>query len=300
MVLAYKRAEILKRTLISLESADQVNVSEIHIVLQGNDSEVRSVLNSVNWKYNLIQTNYSLNVSAKEAINRNLYSGLSSAFENRAIDYVVVLEDDICVSKDFFNFVFAVYNQNHLDGSFRAINGFSGIPRELTKASNYGRYRFGVGWGWALPRRTWEALNSIWMGNEDQHWDGLIESFMKTGYVVAPGMSRILNIGFGDGATHTNATHDPQILNTQQKIEASFIDLPLERSESLFTLEPSDLMWREDCRVYRPEIDFRGRCIQLLYILMHQLYSGVYLSSWVRPVERKLTSLLREIAFRLD
>jgi hypothetical protein len=302
LLLAHKRPEILQKTILALSKADRTGISEMVVVIQGRDPEVLKLVKNINWiSYQIISTNYPEGTSAKEAINRNLHLGLKHSFSINANEYVVVLEDDICVSRDFFSFVKASFEQNSKDKYFRAINCFSGVPRAETSTSNYGKYRFGVGWGWVLPRRTWDDLKGIWHGDEDEHWDGLLESFMKTGYTVAPGMSRILNIGFGDGATHTNAANDPFVLLTQQKIDASYVDSHLGSDFSAkFHYVPGQLNWREDCREFMYPDNPRGLLIQSLYICMDYLQRASFKAHGSDAVVRKVISILRRVAFRLD
>jgi GR25 family glycosyltransferase involved in LPS biosynthesis len=287
--------------VVALEKADKTGISEMVVVVQGSDTEVLSIIKNIDWiSCKILFTEYPERVTAKEAINRNLHLGLKHSFSIDANEYVVVLEDDICISKDFFLFVKACYEQNSKDRYFRAINGFSGLSRDNTAMSNYGKYRFGVGWGWVLPKRTWDELMGFWHGDENQHWDGLIESFMKTGFTVAPGMSRIRNIGFGEGATHTNAAGDPAVLLTQKKLGESFVGSLAESGTSpQFTFVADDLNWREDCRIFDYPSTPRRRVINFLYLSMHQLFLFQIRFPTTRLIIQKLTYLLRKVAFSL-
>lgn len=302
LLLAHRRAEILRETVQAFKRADRTGISELVVVIQGSDPEVLELVKNIDWiSCKIISTDYPEGTSAKEAINRNLHLGLKHSFSINANEYVVVLEDDICVSRDFFLFVKASFEQNSEDKYFRAINGFSGVPREETAATNYGKYRFSVGWGWVLPRRTWDDLEGIWHGDENEHWDGLLESFMKTGYTVAPGMSRIQNIGFGEGATHTNAADDPSVLLTQQKIDASYIDTHLDSNmPAKFLYVPGQLNWREDCREFMYPDNRRGLLIQALYVYMDCLQRNSFGAHGSKVVTQKVISVLRRMAFRLD
>lgn len=302
LLLAYKRAEILRETVIALEKADRTGISEMVVVVQGSDTEVLSIIKRIDWiSCKIIHTEYPELVTAKAAINQNLYLGLKHSFSIYANEYVVVLEDDICISEDFFLFVKASYEQNFNDRYFRAINGFSGLSRDKTDMNNYGKYRFGVGWGWVLPKRTWDDLKEIWHGDENEHWDGLLESFMKTGYTVAPGMSRIRNIGFGEGATHTNATNDPSILLTHQKIEASYVDSYIGSSNlTKLIYVPDQLNWRNDCRVFIYPDSVKGSLIQTLYVVMDHLQRISNRTAGFKKAIQKTISILRQLAFKLD
>ena len=302
LLLAYQRPEVLRESILALKNSYKYKINEMVIVFQGDNPEVLNIIDGIDWiDYRVIRTDYQAHVSSKEAINRNLFRGLCEVFSNSKTDYVAVIEDDICVSRDFFNFIDCAYELNAKDKYFRAVNGFSGIPRQSTQASNFGKYRFGVGWGWALPKSTWFELRKFWFGDENEHWDGLIESYMKTGFVVAPGMSRIRNIGFGEGATHTNSASDPATLLIQEKIQESFVgSIDTQMSELNYVYVAKELNWREDCRIFEYPVNIRGRVNQALYLSMHKLH---HLSRKVPPISKaiqKAISILLATSTLLD
>ena len=129
LILAYKRPEVLRETVNALMLAEKSGINEVIVVIQGSDEEVLQIVKDITWmKCRIFKTEYSLRTSAKEAINRNLYTDLEIAFNNSRNDYAVVIEDDICVSRDFFNFIYSCYTKYKEDDYFRAINGFSLRP----------------------------------------------------------------------------------------------------------------------------------------------------------------------------
>ena len=295
LLLSFRRPEVLKETVLALKNSYKFEINEMVVVIQGNDPDVQSIINGIDWiQYRIVRTDYQPDISSREAINRNLFLGLKEVFANPKIDYVAVIEDDICVSTDFFKFINTVYEINSNDKFFRAINGFSGIPRQSTLASNYGKYRFGVGWGWALPKSTWLKLQKIWRGDENEHWDGLIESYMKTGFVVAPGMSRIRNIGFGEGATHTSSAADPAVRLIQKRIQDSFIEsIDSIMSDLNYVYVPEELNWRKDCRIFNYPVDLRGRVSHSLYQSMHRLHRlARVIPSMSKPIQKLISVIL--------
>jgi hypothetical protein len=267
LLLAYQRPEVLVKSILSLEKARRVNISDLTVVFQEGDSSVNSQLEGIDWiTKRIFRTSYPANNSSAKSINSNIHLGLTESFNNPNCDYVVVIEDDICVSVDFFEFVYSVYSQNNTNKKFRGINGFSGIPRQLTSCENYGKYRYGVGWGWVLTRESWNSVQRFWTGNEEEHWDGLVEPYFRSGYIVAPGMSRIQNLGFGNSATHTRSENDLEVAKVEQRLTDSFVgDAAQVESKVGFRLAQQDLNWRADCFQFISLRRFDGLLIQMLF-----------------------------------
>jgi GR25 family glycosyltransferase involved in LPS biosynthesis len=200
--------------------------------------------------------------SVKSIINRNVYVAFKEGFSSNA-DYVVLIEDDIEVHPSFLSFVDQIHNVENNDNRFRAINGFSASQNEPAFKNGYGKYRFGVGWGWSISRHVWSELTSIWNGNEDAHWDGLIEPFMRKGYVIMPNTSLIKNLGLnGKGA---NSGDDPVL---SLAIEASF-NIENNNLDTPWTFNQSDIKWREDCFAYVPPNSVRGMFIDSLFRILY-------------------------------
>ena len=267
LLLAYQRPEILEKSILSLEKARRSNISDLIVVFQEGNSSVNSQLEGIDWiTKRIFRTSYPANTSSAKSINSNIHLGLTESFIDPNCDYVVIIEDDICVSLDFFEFVYSVYSQNNTKKKFRGINGFSGIPRELTSRENYGKYRYGVGWGWVLTRESWNSLKRFWTGDEEEHWDGLVEPYFRSGYIVAPGMSRIQNLGFGNSATHTRAENDSEIAKVERRLMDSFVgDAAHIESKVGFCLVQQDLNWRADCFQFISLCRFDGLLIQMLF-----------------------------------
>lgn len=278
LLLAYQRPEVLAKSIVSLEKARRANISELIVVFQEGDSSVNSQIEGIDWiRKRIFRTSYPANISSAKSINSNIHLGFAESFKDPNCDYVVVIEDDICVSKDFFEFIYSVYSQNYANKKFRGINGFSGIPRELTSYENYGKYRYGVGWGWVLTRESWNSLKKFWTGSEEQHWDGLVEPYFRTGYIVAPGMSRIQNIGFGNSATHTRAENDLEVAKVERRLIESFVgDASQVESKVGFRFAQQDLNWRADCFQFISLRHFNGLLMQMLFTSAYILETRLF------------------------
>lgn len=264
VLVAFKRSESLEKVLKALSNSLIPEYQEIIFVQQGNVQEVTA----------LIQEFHSLPArhlrferkeakSSQQAINLNIHAGISEAFRSPEIEFVTVLEDDILVSQDFLTFNVNMYFQHNSDPAFRGVNGFSGIPRNLENHSTYSKQRFGLGWGWSISRKIWEKMNRFWSGEENFHWDGLVESFCKSGYVIMPSQSRVLNLGFGKDATHTSNSNEVRII--ESRLEESFVGGFSSNSNFAEVHEPQN--WRSDCLPYIKSNTIKGKIIQEAYEL---------------------------------
>jgi hypothetical protein len=195
----------LAKVIAALEKAYLVDSFSVLFVVQDPIDSVLGIIESSDIQNKITLeidgANYS---TSAQAINGNLAKGLKYAFGKLSADLVVVLEDDIVISRDALCFYRQATQMYSGDKKFRGVNGFS---REVTLPNyqnGYLRLNFGLAWGWAIPKRTYKRIIRFWNGTEDNHWDFILEPYMRTGFVVNPYRSRILNIGFDESATHTS------------------------------------------------------------------------------------------------
>jgi hypothetical protein len=242
-------------------------VEDVKIIISAHDpsSEVLQLLKSTNFKD--IERNIISGItfsSVKQAINKNLYMGLKKAFADSNCKLCIVLEDDILLSVDALEFFKGIFSIHENKRSFRAINGFSKMLDG--KDDEYVRLNYGVGWGWALSKKTYEKLLQFWNGDEDQHWDYVIEPYVRTGYVINPMRSRVRNIGFDETATHT-----ANLKELGELMDKSFYSSNFEKVSKWIEIE-SKFTWREDC--YNLSV-MKKSFITLNYIFGH-LYYFIY------------------------
>lgn len=262
LLVVYNRPTELALVLDAINNSNLEPIKKITLIQQRGNSEVARICSEIDW----IECEWILNEpfgnSIKAHINHNVFLGLQLAFKDPCIDWVSVLEDDIVVAKDFFNFVSYIMKEYNENPKFYGINGFSGVPKSLTSTPDkFGEYRFGFGWGWAINRRTWQALQCIWNGEEDAHWDGHIEHLVKTGLVVMPIQSRILNIGFNERASHTKKLED-SVIPEEKKLMESFVTTDYSGNYKKVVI---DLNWRNDCRPYIKDPTSLALLISVIY-----------------------------------
>jgi len=143
-------------------------------------------------------------------INSNRILGYRIAFDLLGAENVIGIEEDTVIAKDALLFSDFVLNKYQDDKRFRGINFGS---REINDSANpysYSLLRFGIqGQASLLTRNSWSKLSMDKLMNFEsgEGWDSPIEFLLKTGFMVTPNYSRILDYGWDSG------THAPRNKN---------------------------------------------------------------------------------------
>ena len=267
LLITFRRTEELKQTIDYLHSAWNEAYKELYVVVHTNFPKVGRIVNEIGWiNPQIIEVEHNVHETSAANISRNVLLGLTKVFGKIDIDFVTVIEDDICVSSDFLRFSSEIYKSEISNPHFMGVNGFSGAEYSAQMKDKYGRFRFGFGWGWTIPRRTWDKVHSHIRSSPRSHWDGLIEPIVKLGFVVMPHNSRIFNIGFGETASHTIEKSEYDI-----RLRESFGPISEDSFITQYQLLNFDLNWRFDAVSYIDPIDFRGKVVNSLYKSMSSI-----------------------------
>ena len=269
LLITHQRVHQLRQVIEHLELSWVPTYRTMHIIFHEGQSEVFEIISNISSVDPIIMTvNRASAQSVKEAISRNVFDGLEAVFSDPTVDFVTVIEDDILVSEDFLQFNSEIMQIEFKNPRFKGINGFSGAKWDSERQHEYGHFRYGFGWGWSITRETWVSLVEIWSDNFLNHWDGLIESHVRTGYVVMPRNSKVKNIGFDSSASHTGTGGEEE-----EKLNASFLASPILNKSAKYSLSKFDLHWRWDATEYVKTKSFVGLIIQLLCNLLPLLSS---------------------------
>jgi hypothetical protein len=284
-IVCFNRLTELKLAIDAVEKSKLSN-QNILIVCQKGNPEVENYVTALDELiFEKIFTPEIQNESTKQVINRNVHTALKVGFLQQA-DYVVLIEDDIQIHPTFLKYVDQLQMEKIDDSNFRGINGFSASQQDPKYINGYGKFRFGVGWGWSINVKVWNEISVFWKGTENAHWDGLIEPFMRCGYVTMPNTSLIRNHGLdGKGS---NSADDPELSHA---ISQSF-EMGSKSQDTTWTLHQSDINWREDCFTYLPTISPRGRFIDLLFKLLFIIRSRNEEISYENRVKSKIKSMI--------
>lgn len=238
VLFAYKRVDTLKRVIASLEAADMSAETEIFIFVDAakkeNDIEKNDAVKNYleQWKKTSVFLGVHINCAEQnKGLSKSIIQGVGQIME--LYDRVIVVEDDIVVSKDFLSFMNRALDYYKNDENVWAITGYT-EDLDLLQQSEYSTfpwYRCDC-WGWASWKDRWESIDwdvkdykkfifsgrlrkKMNRGGEDMarmldaQMAGEINSWaIRWGYAAAmqdkviihPTVSRVMNIGFdGDG-----------------------------------------------------------------------------------------------------
>ncbi|WP_281682919.1 sugar transferase [Zunongwangia profunda] len=198
-----------------------------HKAAESGVNQVREFLKTINGfkSVKVVESKFNMGLA------NSIISGVSQVLKN--FDNVIVLEDDLILSRNFLNFM----NQSlHLYQSNSLVFSVSGYSQKLKFPLDYSYDAYFKGratsWGWATWKDRWQLVD--WKVNKEElkktnsfkelnrygydlkkmlidHVDGKNDSWairftyyqIKSNKVtVAPVISKVQNIGFGENATH--------------------------------------------------------------------------------------------------
>jgi hypothetical protein len=288
LLITHTRVEQLNKVLNSLENSWINEYRDFFVVVHDNHPEVKMIIQSSKKKTpTFIEVNRERIDEPREAISRNIFDGLSQAFQSLNIGFVTVIEDDIQVKKDFLRFNYEIVKLENENPRFRGVNGFSGAVFDESREFEYGKFRYGFGWGWTVTRKTWESVKEIWSEDFHSHWDSLIEKVVRDGYVAMPHNSRILNLGFDETATHTSDGG-----TQEQKLHQSFRESDVTEENRNLICSEFNLNWRLDAIGYLEETSIRGWTSNLAWRAFNSLSFPSDTAIFVKIIKSRLRGLL--------
>ena len=165
LLICHTRQEHLRKVLSAIENSDRPTRSPLVIYLQDSPLEVLSIINNYTIENKFVVTSDGLFFkTTQQAINHNIYNGLKFAFDEFEIDACIVLEDDIVIAPDFYSFFVGILDLFRISKNFRGVNGFSIEKNPSEGNGSYVRVNYGLGWGWAITRSTFQSVSKYWNG----------------------------------------------------------------------------------------------------------------------------------------
>jgi len=238
-VFAYNRLDSLQQTISSLKNCHLADECEVHVFSDGFKGEkdredvlkVRDYIKTING-FSSLHFHFS---EVNKGLANSIISGASEVIG--ASRKIIVLEDDLIVSRNFLLYMNQALNKYKNNPQVFSISGYS-IP--VTAPKNYSSdiYFFprASSWGWATWSDRWENVD--WEAREYENFkknrqqikrfnrggsdmfkmltrqmNGEINSwairwcfhqFRIGAYTAYPVLSKVINIGFTDQATHSN------------------------------------------------------------------------------------------------
>jgi hypothetical protein len=236
VLFCYNRPDTLRHTIEALRDNYWAEESELFIFSDGAKkpadeplvAEVRDYLQSITGFKSLVITEATVN----KGLANSIIGGVQAIIDK--YDKVIVLEDDLVSSRNFLVYMNKALDYYRQDTRIFSITGFSIPIRGLSENSVYYTQRANsTGWGtwkdrwngidWEVrdystlmndraARRAFNQMGSDMTGLLVKQKTGKINSwairwcyhqFKYNLYSVHPALSKIKNIGYAKGATHT-------------------------------------------------------------------------------------------------
>lgn len=193
---------------------------------------VRQLFDNIDWPCEVHTRYLSENLGCRMAVS----SAISWFFQNE--DQGIILEDDTLPNDDFFVFCDEMLIRYKDDERIFSVSGSSLAQPWFKTSLTYVYSRYMCVWGWASWRRAWKCYDesmSDWpetkanmdalplmplgfsklywslvfdlvygrsIGTWDHQW--VYTHWKHAGLSILPANNMVLNLGFGDGATHTS------------------------------------------------------------------------------------------------
>ncbi|WP_018613828.1 glycosyltransferase [Segetibacter koreensis] len=236
LLFAYKRLDTLTRTVAALQQNYLAKQSELFVF--SDAAKTSSDVTEINEVRKFLKTitgfkNIEIYESDKnKGLSNSIISGVTQVINKYG--KVIVLEDDLLTSTNFLSYMNEGLEHYKTNQQVFSISGYSYQLKVDNKKDIYFTKR-GSSWGWGTWKEKWEKVD--WevkdydefkksstlqkdfnkMGSDlssmlKKQMDGKMDSwairwcyhqFKHNLYSVYPSVSKVKNIGFGDGATHT-------------------------------------------------------------------------------------------------
>ncbi|XP_041997271.1 alpha-1,3-mannosyl-glycoprotein 2-beta-N-acetylglucosaminyltransferase-like isoform X2 [Salvia splendens] len=205
VVMACNRADYLDRTIKSILTYQSPVASKypLFISQDGPDPKVKSTALSYDHltymqhlDYEPVHTERPGEMIAYYKIARHYKWALDQLFYKHEFSRVIILEDDMEIAPDFFDFFEAGASLMDRDKSIMAISSWNDNGQKQFVHDPYVLYRsdFFPGLGWMLTRSTWDELSPKWPKAYWDDWLRLQENH-KGRQFIRPEVCRTYNFG---------------------------------------------------------------------------------------------------------
>lgn len=240
LVLGFNRPILLDKTLSSLSQFTDLQNLDFFLSLDGHRNlEEKIRVDSCKYIFNEFaqQTTSSFKYFSRRnrGLRDNVVSSISRAFEDKDIDYLIVVEDDCVFGPSTLNFFkWGFHKMSQLDEIGVVSGSYFGTHKSRV---GYTAHRFSS-WGWGTNRSVWQSfLKDTYsearissMGsdirsltrrtplpyqyeyariiqnlNKLDSWAIPFDMFLRSNglLTIKPTVNQIQNIGFGEDSTHT-------------------------------------------------------------------------------------------------
>ncbi len=236
LLFVYKRLDTLQHTVAALKQNDLANESELFVFSDSaktsdDEAEIKKVRNFIR-TISGFKKIHIFESDKNKGLANSIIDGVT--FVLREFGKVIVLEDDLLTSSNFLCYMNQCLEHYEDNKKIFSVSGYSYEIKDDNVKDVYFTQR-GSSWGWGTWQDRWKEVDwevrdynnfknnpSKWkafnkMGSDlssmlKKQMNGKISSwairwcyhqFKHNLYSVYPTVSKVRNIGFGEGATHT-------------------------------------------------------------------------------------------------
>ena len=236
LLFTYKRLDVLKRTVTALQQNLRASESELFIFSDAaksfNDeieiNKIRDFIKAIDGFKNI----YIYEADKNKGLANSIIDGVTLVINKYG--RVIVLEDDLLTSPNFLLFMNQCLEHYKNNNQVFSVSGYS-FPLKDDRNNDVYFTKRSSSWGWATWKERWNKVDwdvtdykyfkNDWkkkrafnrMGSDlssmlEEQMDGKLSGwairwvyhqFKQDLFTVYPKVSKVRNIGFGKGATHT-------------------------------------------------------------------------------------------------
>jgi hypothetical protein len=243
VVFTYKRLDTLQKTISSLKDCHLSNESDLIVFSDGpktaDDMEkvqmVRDYVSGISG-FKSVTLKFS---EHNKGLAKSIITGVTEIFEHN--ESIIVLEDDLKLSGNFLTYMNACLKKYKNNPQCFSVSGYNfdlDIPADYEYDVFFTKRH--CSWGWAMWKDRWmeidwdvidypqfakslrtqrefNKIGSDLSSSLKRQQEGKINSwaircvyfqFKKQTFTAYPIVSKVSNIGFGDGATHTRQQYN--------------------------------------------------------------------------------------------
>ncbi|XP_024635233.1 alpha-1,3-mannosyl-glycoprotein 2-beta-N-acetylglucosaminyltransferase [Medicago truncatula] len=205
VIMACNRADYLERTINSVLKYQRPISSRFPLFVSqdGSNSDVKrkalsydELSHMQHLDFEPVQTERPGELIAYYKIARHYKWALGQLFDKHNFNRVIILEDDMEIAPDFFDYFEAMATLLDKDKSIMAVSSWNDNGQKQFVHDPYELYRsdFFPGLGWMLARSTWDELSPKWPKAYWDDWLRLKENH-KGRQFIRPEVCRTYNFG---------------------------------------------------------------------------------------------------------
>lgn len=278
VLFAYARADLIKDSIKSILSAEGGSDWKKVLIHQVEFDQVDQVIKEYEEHFDLVVRVKRQFEPALGNINFNRILGTSICFELFQSEIVLGIEEDTMIGYDSLMFIDQMVEKYSSNSAFRGVNLGSLEPKTSVNLNTYSLIRFGLhGQAGVITRKTWNkfSMKKLLKDISTEGWDSRFEFFIKSGFMVTPNASRLLDRGWNGTHAPTDSSH-PYF--KKQRMSWVGTDLFTNR---LYVRADQKHSWRADAINYRLRDSF-------FFIIRSQLIGRVISRAWQKMRLRRL------------